>query len=184
MTRAVADVLPRLPLSQLLAEQPSWSLRERLVLARRLALAVQILHRQGQTHRALDAASVTVDGQFHPQLDPPAGPRRFGGDQSDPEFCPPELAQSSAVELPAEIEAAGAILRDRGMSLDPRRIDVYQLGALLCQLLTGEPFLSYLYSPTCKAKVPPMARAVLERCLGENPAGPLVDCDGLVAGAR
>jgi predicted Ser/Thr protein kinase len=51
---------------------------------------------------------------------------------------------------------------------------------LLCQSLTGEPFLNYLFSPTCKANVPPMARALLESCLGENAAGPLVDCDGLV----
>jgi serine/threonine protein kinase len=173
--------MPRLPLSQLLADKLSWSLRERLVLTRRLALAIQVLHRQGQTHRSLDPATITLGEQFQPQLGPPAGPRRFGGDQSDPEFCPPELAQSSAVELPAEIEAATAILRQRGISLDPRRIDVYQLGVLLCQLLTGEPFLNYLYSPTCKAKVPPLARALLNSCLGENPAGPLADCDAMLA---
>ena len=85
------------------------------------------------------------------------------------------------MELPAEIDTAAAILRGRAAPLDPRRIDVYQLGVLLCQLLTGEPFLNYLYSPTCKAKVPPMARAMLESCLGENPTRATFDCDGLVA---
>jgi serine/threonine protein kinase len=181
MTIAIADSMPRRPLSQLLAEKPSWSLRERLLLARRLALAVQVLHRQGRIHRSLDAETITIDGQFDPQLDLPTGARRFGGDLSDPESCPPELAQGRSVELPAEIETAAAVLRERGTPFDPRRIDFYQLGVLLCQLLTGEPFLSYLYSPTCKAKVPPMARAILERCLGENAAPPLVDCDDLVA---
>ena len=67
------------------------------------------------------------------------------------------------------------------MSLDPRRVDLYQFGVLLCQLLTGEPFLNYLYSPTCKAKVPPVARILLESCLGEGSTGALVDCDGLVS---
>jgi serine/threonine protein kinase len=181
MTRAVADALSRLPLSQLPAERPSWSLRERLLLVRQLAQAVQALHRQGRLHLSLDAGTIAVDRQFAPQLPPPVGPHRFGGERSDPEFCPPELAQGPMVELPAEIEAAAAVLRGRGTPLDPRRIDVYQLGVLLCQLLTGEPFLNYLYSPTCKAKVPPMPRALLENCLGENAAGQFADCDNLVA---
>lgn len=180
MANAEADPLSRLSLPQLPGVKPSSSLEERLESARRLALLVRALHRQGQIHRWLDAATVTIEGKFPPQLDPPPEPRRFGGDQSDPSFCPPELAQGSAVELPAEIEAAAAILRQRGTPLDPRRIDVYQFGVWLCQSLTGEPFLNYVFSPTCKANVPPTARAILESCLGENLAAPLANGDGLV----
>ena len=80
------------PLAELLAAGPSWTLKERLVLAERLAVAVHALHSQGSTHRALDAATVTVDERLLPKIGPPAGPRRFGGEHSDPEFCPPELA--------------------------------------------------------------------------------------------
>ena len=181
MTKAVADSKLPSPLSNLLAGRPAWTLQQRLVLASRLARAIQALHRQGVIHRAIDAAAVTVDAQFQPQLAPPAGPRQFGGEQSDPEFCPGELAQGPAVELPAAIEAAGAILRQQTVGVDPRRIDVYQLGVVLCQLLTGEALLSYRYSPTVKAKVPPAARDLLARCLGEGPVEPWTDCDGPIA---
>ncbi len=167
-------------LGELLAAGPVFTLKERLVLAQRLAVAVHALHGQGRTHRALDAATVTVDGRLLPKLAAPAGPRRFGAEHSDPEFCPPELALDTAVELPAEIETAAAILRQHGLALDPRRVDVYQFGVLLCQLLTGESLLSYRYSTSVKAKVPPVARAVLDRCLGEGPAAPLADCNGLI----
>ncbi|MGA2255071.1 MAG: hypothetical protein ABSG53_10450 [Thermoguttaceae bacterium] len=180
MTGPATNSIVSRPLAELLAEGRSWTLKERLVLARRLALAIQALHSQGRTHRALDAATVTIDEQLRPQLGLPAGPRRFGADQSNPEFCPPELALDTAIELPAEIEAATAILRQQGLAIDPRRVDVYQFGVLLCQLLTGESLLSYRYSTTVKAKVAPMARVVLDRCLGEGAAVPLSDCEGLI----
>jgi len=51
MTNADADPLSRLSLPQLPDLKPSSSLKERLDSARRLALAIQALHRQGQIHR-------------------------------------------------------------------------------------------------------------------------------------
>ena len=139
------------PLAEWLASGPAWTFKERLALAERMALAVETLHSQGSTHRALDAATVTVDEAFRPKIGPPAGPRRFGGEHSDPEFCPPELALGTAVELPAEIEAATAILRKQALAVDPRRVNAYQFGVLLCQLLTGESLFSYRYSTSVKA---------------------------------
>ncbi len=100
-------------LSELLAERPDWPLRDRLVLVQRLARQVQTLHQNGRIHRAIGIDAVTVDGQLRPQLPPPAGPRRFGGDDSDPEFCPPELTGGHGVRLPAEIDSAAARLCKR-----------------------------------------------------------------------
>jgi serine/threonine protein kinase len=180
MARAVADSLSRVPLLQLLAGKPSWSLKERLELARRLALAIQVLHRQGQTHRSLDPATITLGEQFQPQLAPPAGPRRFGGDQSDPDFCPPELTGGAGVELPAAIEAATDILRKAGYAIDPRRIDVYQLGTVLCQLITGQPVLSYIYDATVKARLPAFMRRLLERTLGLESPERFENCEPLI----
>ena len=104
MTGAAADSLSGRPLSQWLAAGRGCSLKDRLVLVQCLARQVQTLHHQGRTHRAIGIEEVTVDQQLRPQLPPPAGPRQFGGDQSDPEFCPPELTGETSVVVPAAME--------------------------------------------------------------------------------
>ena len=167
-------------LSELLAEPHRWPLKKRLLLVHRLALQVQSLHQNGRTHRAICLEQVIVDQQRRPQLVPPPGPRRFGGEDADPEFCPPQLAAGDGLELPEGIEAAAAVLKKSGHALDPRRIDVYQLGTLLCRLLTGEPVLRYMYDPRVKAKVPAIARSVLQRALGESAEVPFEDCQRLI----
>jgi formylglycine-generating enzyme required for sulfatase activity/serine/threonine protein kinase len=167
-------------LSELLAQPGTWSLRDRLVLVRNLAERVQTLHGQGRTHRAIRAESVNVDDGLRPRLDPPALPERFGGEGADPEQCPPELVAGEAVVLPEGIEAAAAVLTKGGHSIDPRQIDIYQIGTLLCRLLTGETILGYMYDPKIKAKVPSAARGALGRALGEDEAGLFGDCDELI----
>lgn len=167
-------------LSELLDEGATWPLQESLKLIRRLALQVQSLHRGGRTHRAIGPATVSIDEKLRPQLEPSAGSRSFGGDHPDQEFSPPELADADAVALPEGIETAVAVLEQGGHSLDPRRIDVYQLGTLLNRLLTGESILAYLYSPTANAKVPAAVRPVLQRALGHDAANRFEDCDGLI----
>ena len=105
---------------------------------------MQSLHRSGRTHRAIGLETVTVDEQLVSHVAPGPALRRLGGDCSDPEYCPPDLAEGDALELPASIDAAAAVLQARGCTLDPRRIDIYQLGTLLCRLLTGHSVLSYI----------------------------------------
>ena len=82
---------------------------------------------------------------------------------------------------PRESRRRRPALRKAGHSLDPRRIDIYQIGTLLCRLLTGETILAYMYDPTIKAKVPAAARAVLQRAIGEAEAEPYGTCDELIA---
>ena len=71
-------------LLQWLAEQPDWPLKDRLALVQRLARQVQTLHQNGRIHRAISIDAVTVDERLQPQMPPPAGVRRFGGEDSDP----------------------------------------------------------------------------------------------------
>jgi hypothetical protein len=167
-------------LSELLAEPHEWLLKDCLLLVHELALQVRTLHQNGGTHRAICAEQVSLDEEFRPQLGPPAGPRRFGGEDSDLELCPPQLALGEALEVPERIDAAAAVLQRNGRLLDPRSIDIYQLGTLLCRLVTGEPMMRYMYDPTIKARVPPVALTVLERALGEKADHPLEDCQQLI----
>jgi serine/threonine protein kinase len=169
-----------LSLSAWLAGRRDGSLHDRLVLARRLAAQVEALHCRGQIHRAIQIDSIIVDEQLQPQLPPAPDGRRFGGADSDPEFCPPELTGGAGLELPAAIEAATDVLRKAGYAIDPRRIDVYQLGTVLCQLITGQPVLSYIYDATVKAHVPALLRPLLERTLGLESPERFENCETLV----
>ena len=167
-------------LSEWLAGDCEWSLGNRLLLVQRLALYVQTLHQDGRTHRSIGIENVSVDEKLRPQLAPPVARRRFGGDDSDPEFCPPELATGDGLEVPEQIDAAATALRRGGHRIDPRRLDVYQLGTLLCHLLTGEAIQAYMFRPEVKARVPAIAVSVLERSLGYDPSNRFENCDQLL----
>ncbi|MGO8752474.1 MAG: protein kinase domain-containing protein [Thermoguttaceae bacterium] len=169
------------PLSELLEDAGAWPLEQSLRLVHRLGFQVRALHEDGRTHRSIDIHTVTVDDQLQPTL--AAGPpkRRFGGTDSDPEFCPPELADGDGLELPESIDAAARLLTAHGHAFDPRRIDIYQLGTLLCRLLLGEPVHAYMFRPKVKSQLPSVAQSLLEQMLGHDPATRLPDCESLLA---
>jgi hypothetical protein len=179
MTHAASNAAAVQRLSELLGRE-RWSSQEGLALVRRLARHVEHLRASDRTHQAIQVEEVLVDDRKGPVLRPGPAVRRFGGDQSDAEFCPPELAGGPAVDVPAEITAAAARLHRLGASLDPRRIDVYQLGTLLCRLVSGHPVVQYLYSPLVTAKVPAPVRAILDQALGHDPSRRLHDCAALL----
>ena len=56
--------------------------------------------------KAIAAEGVVVDERLRPQLGPPAGPRGFGADNADPEFCPPELSEVEDLVLGENIDSA------------------------------------------------------------------------------
>ncbi len=168
-------------LRQLIEQREDLSAADRLRIVRHLALLVQALHQSGRTHRAIDAEAVLIDDRLRAELASPPSQRRFGALDADPEFCPPDLAGTEALRLPEKIEAAAAVLKKNRRTLTPQQIDFYQLGVLLCRLLSGESIARYMYSSKVKARVPQFARSVLQRALGYKAADRFDDCGQLIA---
>jgi serine/threonine protein kinase len=178
-TAAKSESLRRL--ADVLEEARPWTVEDSLRLVRELAAQVEVLHQGGRTHRAINAETVLVDSRLRPKLSPPAPPRRFGGSDNDPEFCPPELAGGGVLQLPHDLQAAAAVLKRSGRELDPRRIDVYQLGTLLCRLITGASIRQYVFSPVVKARVPADVRPLLDVALGHDCLDRLSNCEQFLA---
>ncbi|HLJ12501.1 MAG TPA: protein kinase [Planctomycetaceae bacterium] len=169
--------------------------REAIELVRPLAAQLDALHGGGRIHGAVTAEHVLLDEGLNPTLaascpvprvprDSPAASFAGSADGSPGESLGqspciwlangelgellPELARLVPPELPPEIDAARSRLLAAGISLDPREVDIVQLGALLCRVLTGESAQGYLRSPRVKGKVPAELRPVVERCLGSD----------------
>lgn len=167
-------------LAELLTQRRDWPLRDRLDLVRCLAQQVHSLHQSGRVHRAILIDVVTVDERLRPRLPPLAGSRRFGGNDGDPEFCPPELIGEQGVDVPGTIAAAADALQEAGHSLDPRRIDLYQLGVVLCRLVTGESIPSFIYDASLKGRIAPTVLPLLERALGFDSTERYDNCQAFV----
>jgi predicted Ser/Thr protein kinase len=92
------------------------------------------------------------------------------------ESLPPELGASLDWNLPLEVSVAETVFRQKGIACDPRRIDVCQLGAILCRMLTAEEVANYLKSPRTRGKVPAAFRPVIDGALGYDPQVRISDC--------
>ena len=136
-------------------------------IARVLEMAAQVaeLHADGLIHGNILRAGLSGD-QPHAAR-PAADTCDFGGG-SRREKTPFPLRQEGVLRLPRDIAAANERLRALGVAFDARRVDVFQLGALLCRLITGKTADMYLRSARMKGVVPVEIQSILERALSED----------------
>lgn len=173
-------------LDALLAANQSYSPQEALEIVDRLAVQVSTLHAEGITHRAISPAAVTLDDALQPVLSPPEPVVILGGTgtgESDA-WPPRELRRPQAWHVPRDIAAARQLFQAEGIALDPRQIDVSQLGDLLCRLLTGESADTYFRSPRTKGRVPAHLQPLIERTCGYATSDRLETADVLIAAIR
>jgi serine/threonine protein kinase len=167
MTVSASQIDANRTLASLLAERGTLPVAAALALVRSLTLQVADLHAAGMIHGAIVPATVVLNDHDLPRLETPVfgAMLRLDGDWSG---LLPELTRLPLLNLPATIEAAAKLFQKAGISLDPRQIDLCQLGALWCRLLTGESAGAYLRSPRVKGLVPVEVRPLLERILGTS----------------
>jgi hypothetical protein len=167
-------------LSALFRAGQACSWREAARLVRELAVQVGRIHAEGRIHRAIGLAQAWFDADQRPRLADPAELHPLNVDGYDPESCPPELAQAGPLLLPSAREAVTATLATYGVTIDPRQIDLYQLGATFCRLLSGGTVRAYMFDPRVKARLAPTVCGLLDRMLGFDARGPFADAQALV----
>ncbi|MCE9545067.1 MAG: protein kinase [Planctomycetia bacterium] len=165
-------------LSSVAADRGSFSLKEVVGIARSVTRQVRALHAANQWHGAIDLDAIEIEPPGRIRLRTPRTRRELGGPRAD-DSCPPELHGGKPVTPPADLSGARAALLHAGFDVDPRRIDVYQIGALIVRLATGGSVHRYLSSPKVNAQVPLVLRDVVDRSLGHNPQTRLADGDAL-----
>jgi len=135
-----------------------------LSIARTLASQLRELHAAGTLHRAVFSARGLAAEEPLPSQSEAVVP--FGGPAQDADRCPPEFRRSREIELPADAETARQICVAAGVLAPPERVDIYQVGTLLCRLVCGRSIMAYLSSPGLLQTVPPGVRTVIDRCIG------------------
>ncbi len=156
--------------------------RDCVHVVREMAVTVQQWHQQDLLHRAIHFESLQWPRESeHPQLSEPSPDSiEFGGPFADPDLCPPELRSSRTIQLPCSLQQAQRVLTEHGALMLPDRIDVYQLGTLLCRLVSGKSIRAYLSSPATMSRVPKLIRNVIDRCIGYDESNRVENLTALI----
>ena len=170
-------------LATVLAERGKLPIATALALVRSLALQTVDLHDARMIHGAIGPATILLDDRDVPRLELPTSGAllQLAGEWAG---LFTDLSCLEPVTLPVSVVAARQRFQEVGITFDPRQIDLRQLGALWCRVLTGESAGAYLRSPRVKGLVPAELRPLLERALGSSGREPFADASEFAEALR
>jgi serine/threonine protein kinase len=160
--------------SDLLAESGQVDEGRALRIIEQLTQQIAAIHADGRLHRSISVDRVVIVGDRAELVAANTHDAHIEG-----EFLPPELQHRDLPQLPERLDEARSFLKSVGIDLDPRRIDIYQLGCLACKMLAGASPQTYLFSPRAKARIPVRWRRVIDGMLGYESARRIATCDEL-----
>lgn len=158
----------------------TWGPQELGTFWQQLAEQIAALHEQGILHGNLVPASLEMSAAGLPRLFPVTAELPHSLELAA-ELVPPEIREQIPDRLPRSLAAASLALSRPGVVFDARRIDVYQLGALVVQVATGATADEYIRRPLVSAKIPATLRPIVDRAIGISPDQRLTTCTQLLA---
>jgi serine/threonine protein kinase len=144
-----------------------------------LAEQVAAMHAAGRIHGRIWMQELIADENSSLLLMTAPLEVTLRSDGEEAELCPPELKNYGPLILPTEIAAARKCLSARKVDMDPRRIDVYQLGGLLCGLVSGGGVAKYLRSVQACRRLPTRLREIVDCAIGFDPNHRFRSCEEL-----
>jgi serine/threonine protein kinase len=139
---------------------------------------VAMLHAAGRWHGQILAEDVLVADDLQVELMIPSAANIGTGSRPPPQSYPPFLPNDQDWPFTGEITHDHNLLHLSGVAADPQQIDLYQLGALLCKLLTGTDVAMYLQSPRVQSKIRPAIRHLIDHSIGLGTNSPYTTvCD-------
>lgn len=175
---------PGCTLAEMLAGTMPLTIAEKLRLIEQVADSVAAIHAAGQVHRAISILNVRVSCDHRCTLPGIELQVLLGGEGADNDLIPPDLRRSSLWHLPPDIESIGRLFREAGVAFEPRRIDLFQLGSLLCRVIANISVDDYLRSPRAKGQITLDLQRIIDAALGLDPSRRYVDASELARGVK